>query len=451
MAAIRYFLKKTLTFVMLFIFCAADAFAGPKEEYDEATIEYLSAIVSVATYNDRAGRIAREELTNSGWYMKPFNEQFHGADAKFFFVENTTFKPGTEMYILAITGTESTRDIMIDLIFGKAFFGGDSPKTFIEATKKGDLTSKDPLVHRGFNKYTQAAFFTREENGETYGEYIADLLKEKNNRELYIVGHSLGGAVATIGAARLISLGVNPDQIKVITFGAPAVGNSVFAETYGKDIDLERVVVAGDPVKSTLQRVSGGYVQFGRQKVWKENHSVPKVSHSVIVYADSAVRNFYDKRELAFAAGYQDGQGSKQGSPMVYVAPPVIHLGEEIEEDAYYLEQSLKNTLQKKLNGFAFGEGQRGTLIEELEKARTAGGTYLIMQEANATKVQKMRHAYYVSLQEDIYSVKDGKLVDTMYHANGTRDFTPILANLHNVTHMDKQRKKVLDGKRKLP
>lgn len=440
----KFFARMLLFFLLLL--AVPPAGANANQAYEDATMQYLGAIVSMATYHDRAGKIAREELAESGWYMQPYNERFHGADAKFFIVENAEFAPGKELYILAITGTESAKDLLIDLNFDKVFFGGSTPKEFIKSAGRGKLTSKDPMVHRGFNKYAQAAFFTRQEQGETFGEYLAALLKEKPSRKLYIVGHSLGGAVATVGAARLISLGVPAEQIKAITYGAPAVGNKAFAEKHGKRVDLSRVVIEGDPIEKTLQAFVGGYTQFGNEIKWRENRNVYKRSHSIVVYADSAIRNFYDKRGDARRAGFVDPfyKDAAEGTPMVYVAPPTIRVDAEIQDDAFYLEETIKNTMQRHLPGYVFGQGHREKLQDELRKAEAAGCGYLVLQDVQISKVKTMRHVFYADIQEDVYSVKDRALLASLHRASGTRDFTPILANLHNVTGLRNQREEAL-------
>lgn len=58
---------------------------------------------------------------------------------------------------------------------------------------------------------------------------------EQHPQPVWITGHSLGGALATMAAARLIGEGVlRPEQVVggVYTFGQPRVGDKVFAEAY---------------------------------------------------------------------------------------------------------------------------------------------------------------------------------------------------------------------------
>lgn len=54
-------------------------------------------------------------------------------------------------------------------------------------------------------------------------------------REIWLTGHSRGGALATVAADRLQSKGYSPH---VFTFGAPQVGDEQFAESYSPESHL---------------------------------------------------------------------------------------------------------------------------------------------------------------------------------------------------------------------
>lgn len=50
--------------------------------------------------------------------------------------------------------------------------------------------------------------------------------------KVYVTGHSLGGAIATLTAARMIEEGrTTPEQLKLYTFGSPRVGDLDFARS----------------------------------------------------------------------------------------------------------------------------------------------------------------------------------------------------------------------------
>lgn len=66
-------------------------------------------------------------------------------------------------------------------------------------------------------------------------QYVQDALSipQYRNYDVYVTGHSLGGALAGLCAPRIVHDGLRQShQIKVITFGEPRVGNLDFSHTY---------------------------------------------------------------------------------------------------------------------------------------------------------------------------------------------------------------------------
>ena len=73
-------------------------------------------------------------------------------------------------------------------------------------------------------------------NGLANGN-LSQILKDESRKKqcfFWIIGHSLGGAMATLFAARLYDYyGVSSERILTHTFGAPPIGNRYFAARYG--------------------------------------------------------------------------------------------------------------------------------------------------------------------------------------------------------------------------
>lgn len=441
-------MKRILLIVICVIFCnsAAEAAVDACQEYNTARKEFVSAWMSLATYNDRIGRLARTELSDLGWDIENFNNDCSDVEAKFIVAENKNDQTDPKMYMLAVTGTETKRDADLDLRMNKVFFGGSTPVEFVAQAQRTDLQASDPMVHRGFNTYTQAAFFSRDRQGKSIGEEWADQLKADSEKKLYLTGHSLGGAVATLAAARLMAMGVNPAQLEVISFGAPAVGNEAFGREVGSKINLDRVVIEGDPVKSALQVLRPDYTQFGAATVWKKNRNSSKFKHEMVVYVDAALRNYYDARERAAHAGLlpvENIPAASQSMP-VYIAPFVFHVDESLAGDVPYMKQSLQDVLRRRLPGCVFGDGERLSLREEQEKARAAGCQALVLQEFSAGKMRQEKNMYEMTMQEDICDLS-GQAFGSLMTVTNTRDFTPIEALLHNVTVLKAERERVLN------
>lgn len=59
---------------------------------------------------------------------------------------------------------------------------------------------------------------------------VAAMLQQHAGAHVYVIGHSMGAAVATICAIDVkYTFNLSRDQIHLYTFGSPRVGNSVFA------------------------------------------------------------------------------------------------------------------------------------------------------------------------------------------------------------------------------
>ena len=93
---------------------------------------------------------------------------------------------------------------------------------------------------------------------------------------------------------RLECMGVPLDEFKVVTFGAPAVGNKAFANEYGNVVKHTRYTMSGDPVHGLLQFIKAGYEQTGEEIKCKRNPNSLKFSHNMSEYLDSSIRNLLD-------------------------------------------------------------------------------------------------------------------------------------------------------------
>ena len=125
------------------------------------------------------------------------------------------------MYILAFAGTESVIGMRANLLVDKVYFAGGNLDEFAVYAAKQDVPTAEPKVHRGFHEFVQAGLTVKVQDDDGDSKTLAEMLLANKERKVYLVGHSRGGAAATLSGARLISMGVNPEQIEIITFGAP--------------------------------------------------------------------------------------------------------------------------------------------------------------------------------------------------------------------------------------
>eukprot|EP01039_Chlorochromonas_danica_P001133 gene1133-1237_t len=117
----------------------------------------------------------------------------------------------------------------------------------------------EEAVHGGF----QAAYLSLRE--EIMPVLQTFMKKHKKVKTVLCVGHSLGGALATLAALDLKVSG-EAAEVQVITFGAPPVGNQLFA-TYaeGQISQYVRVVNRQDPVPISLDVAHRGASWLGHE------------------------------------------------------------------------------------------------------------------------------------------------------------------------------------------
>lgn len=406
--------------------------ASPTEEYEEAYKIYIAAGASIAAYSGRIGELATRYLEQDGWQIDHYVQaQRRHAGARFL-VAKKEYPDGVPVYLLAIVGTETNKDIKIDLKADKVYFAGTTPKEFRSSANKKDIPNSEPKVHRGFNEFVQAGPSAVLRNTRQSRLSLPDLLMADKRSKLYLTGHSLGGAAATLAGARLISMGIDPKQIEVITFGAPAVGNAAFAAKFESVLHLTRIVNSGDPVPGVLQTLVGGYQQFGREIKWNPPDIVGD-SHKLIGYADSAIKNYYDKRSQALAAGMElpvSPVTKQTGFGRVYIAPLKNNLPADLTADLWYMNEVLMDEYRQILPDYVTAASQ-ATPGAWLEDAAAAGCRWAIIPEVSAFRVKEEKNTYYITLTQTIYDVATGAAADTAIFSTGTYNLTPLEAFIH--------------------
>ncbi len=402
-----------LVFAML-INIPAHVFA---QSTDNPKVQYVCALMSMTAYNDKFSAIAKNALISYGWEFKFFQEKSNGASAKFFIAHNKSFIPGEDSYLLSICGTADLNDVSSDVKISLIPFGS----TPAEFTAFADRTADNavPMVHNGFNKYVQAALFTSKYNEKTLGETLYTVLKNNPSAHLYITGHSLGGAAAIIAAARLNSLGSDPHQISVITFGSPAVGNAAFAETYGKNIDLLRVVMSGDPIRNLAQIFNSRYKLFGQEIKYPSLLSYDdKSSHEILLYMDMSLRKYYDSKNMP---------SSRRQQGKIFFAQPVFNIPEDQvkENTGFYIQSVLQDNISHYIENISWGTS---TAVPSL----SADYKYIVYPEITISRQKYVKNSYYTSVSYTIYNARTKRLLTSIAAASDTIELTPIEAVLYN-------------------
>jgi predicted lipase len=405
--------------------------AGVKEEYDQAHKIYLAAGACMAAYSDRYGQLTNKYLERENWQIERFNQTGDYVDSRFLLARKQ-LNNGQQTYILAFVGTENEKDMKANLQVEKVYFAGSNLEEFAKNADKHEMPSTEPKIHRGFNEFVQKALKAKGQDVDGQTKYLTEMLLADKERKVLLVGHSRGGAAATLTGARLISMGVQPEQIEIITFGAPAVGNEAFASRFAPLLNLTRIVLFGDPVTGVLQTMVGGYKQFGRQLTW-ESPATADFPHDMTAYADVAIKRYYDAREQAQQAGLMElprvmvlSGGSER---RVYVAPLINHLPVYLSKEFGYLREIIFDEYRQILPEYIIAaESDIGQLRK---KAREAGCKWLIVPEVSGYRMKEERNVYNIALLQAVYDVNTGNIVKAAGFSTGTYNLTPLEAFIH--------------------
>ena len=362
-------------------------------ELPEAEMRLVCALSSMASYEDDNGILVRDMLKDYGWSLKVISDETTKANAKALIVSKT-LDDGSLMKILAICGTNEIKDAEVDFRLKKVpanLKDNRSTEANLEIAEEDQI-----LVHQGFNDYSEVIL------NNNLGINLFRELSNNPNERLYLTGHSLGGAVAILTAAKLIHLGAPADRMEVITFGAPAVGNKGFVNEYKDKIKLTRVTMSGDPVKKSLQAL--GYVQFGEAKKYNQNNKIIKhFPHKMAVYLDCAIRDYYDERAALNLQGNLPKSQSAD-SELVYIAPVQIMKNSFSEDDFKYIMLTMKDQMRQHFPKAVYDELEYRE-VEEVNNLADFDNSVKDLQKKAAKSKCKSIIVYYLQAKK----IKDDK------------------------------------------
>ncbi|MCH4158329.1 MAG: lipase family protein [Acidaminococcaceae bacterium] len=386
--------------------------------YEDARLISLAAGACAGTYKNKATALEYEYLGEYGWEITPQTVKKDGVTANFMIATHPALPDGTDLGIIAFRGSSSLGDWKQNFKFDQVNYGGKTPAEFAKIAsspaKKGDY----PKVHRGFDQYVRTGFDLKLDlNLDGKEDNLLDLLKENPKMRVLITGHSLGGAAATLFAERLVSMGVPKDQLPVVTFGAPAVGNEAFAREYGNKINLLRVRNTHDIVPKILYATGSNYTQFGKEIVFPLSNKYSDMSHPISLYYDYAVKNYYDTVDEGIALGYLPHTPLEK---LTGTAPLVAVVARPLgsEADPRYTPNILRFVIHEYkslLPRYTFltsteDQLQQANLQQLLTLAAKKKARYLIVLEAGLKQAGQTAK-YYTTLNQAVFNVPGGTLL----------------------------------------
>ena len=414
--------------LVLGLLCPARAMAATGEQ----ELELLSSLVAMASYSDELSLLAREWLAETGWEFQSQTTATSLAQGRYHLVTKE-MPDGHRAVLLAFPGTENAKDAKVDLRTRSVPFGGSSVEEFRDVAQQDRHATSYPLVHKGFDDYTMTALFHKPVDFagsgacETMGEHLAQELRAHPTEVLYLTGHSLGGAAAILTAARLSDMGVRPEQLRVITFGSPAVGNVAFARYYEKRMQLTRIVMDGDPVAAALQSLGTRYVQFGERVAWKQDRSSARFEHAMVVYLDRALRLYFSEDEVGDGDMLESRPLAARGG--IFVAVPQLDLDPLVAGDDTADIRILPGAWQARYAPCTVqSDGQRGADMDVLiAEARAAQCRYAVRQHVSVKRSRDEADTVRVVLETSVYDAQ-GTFITVVSKSTTDRRMTPLEA-----------------------
>jgi hypothetical protein len=169
-------------------------------------------------------------------------------------VSDVILVEGEDINVLPLT---ATRVLLIE-VSGVLFiaFAGTDPLVTADWITNFDFTSNAENIHRGFARALKVVW-----------PAIAAALSANLEAPIIVAGHSLGGAVATLCARRIVEQ-LNREIAGVYTFGMPRIGGEVFSCALNKSIGTKiyRFVYGTDIVPSVPPKELG-FRHVGR-RIW---------------------------------------------------------------------------------------------------------------------------------------------------------------------------------------
>ena len=165
-----------------------------------------------------------------------------------------TFVKDNGDLIFAFRGSSSTQDFFVDALFFKT-----------------RMTETNAWVHTGFYKQFNAIKFS------VMSSIITRCRKMKDDESIRVtfVGHSLGGALATLCALTAKLSLKSKVVVDCVTFGSPRVGNGAFATLFNELVDMSKRFVNGSDAVTRNPRFYYSHVKgeqtIGDKGAWFSN------------------------------------------------------------------------------------------------------------------------------------------------------------------------------------
>lgn len=354
-------------------------------------------------------------LRSFGWKIDTYSFKQGTVETNFAVAENKTQDYGKKIYMVTFRGSASKNDWKLNLKTERVNYGGNTLSE-MEQIALQPLDKTQPAVHSGFNSYVDTVLRSAvlDEQGNWKGVFRTTATR--TDAYLVLTGHSLGGAAATLLGERLVSLGFPKDRLQVITFGAPALGNAAFADTYGESINLLRVTNSNDPIPGGLQTFFGGYKQFGEQHKYELSTKISSMQHAMAMYFDYSVSDYYRERDRQVGLGRITPALDKKltsGKPVVALW---LNTSEDLNKLAFVtdIKRFITDEYRRLLPSYIIMEKHLPkdayTNRDLVELSRREGADYVLICGIDGSRPQREPY-YYLTLEQTLVEAAGGNLL----------------------------------------
>ena len=342
-----------------------------------------------------------------GWRIMPQKLRSGRVETNFAIAHNYFPELKKRIFLVTFRGSANKKDWAINLKTNRVNYGG-STLSEMNALAMEPLRKGEPAVHSGFNTYVDTVLRTSvlDEKGQLRGVFKA--VSERSDAMMILSGHSLGGAAATLLGQRLLDLGMPTERLCIVTFGAPAIGNEAFANTYGGRMRLLRITNTADPIPGSLQTFFGGYKQFGQHIKYSLSPQISNMQHDMAMYFDYSVSDFYQEFDRQVALGRLFPMPDRKmtiGKPVVALW---INESENLQKVATImdLKRFVTDEYKRMLPSYIVLDKALGkedyTHKDLVQKSRYAGADYILICGIDGYR-QPQADGWYLTLEQALF------------------------------------------------
>lgn len=402
----------------------------PSREYINSYFTTLAAAACLGEYISEES-MGFNYLKIMGWKIEPRISHLGKLETHFTVASRYFKNLDRRVFLITFRGSTTKADWKINFKTNQVNYGGNTLKE-MQAIARKFPPAKGPSVHGGFNEYAYNVLQDSvvAEDGSLRG--VFGYAKENANSHIILTGHSMGGAVATILATRLVDLGFPKERLHVLTFGAPAIGNVDYNEQFANDLDIVRITNTNDPIPGSLQTFFRGYVQCGENVKYHLSNQVGNVQHDMAMYFDHSIIDLYKCEDEEIALGRVKPIARKRvikGTPVVALwvenSPGLSKMPLMPDLKRMLLDQYVKFIPSYIIMGDGIG-------IEEIAKkdivasSRAVGADYILVCRIDSSRYKDKDDSWYIMQEQSLFK-NDGKLLSMTNYA---KRVTPSIGNV---------------------